>query len=268
MKNKKNALLTLAVLVMISLLSTAVLARGNNNGMGQSGRGGIQGPQKNTKLLCDQNQDGMGRFGRGTIQGPQRDAKLLCDQNQDKNSRRQKSMKGSNGSKMHKGKKGGSRDGMRKYQAEFRTWLEKNYPQEFKSVTDAKSRSDMQAVTRRYMPIFMAEKRGHSDMAELLKKDLDLKDQRDALVKEINATDDTTAKAALIKELSTVVSKRFDIVVSKKKVRYNNLKKRITELEKEVEKQEVALDKLESNKDAEVKQRLKELVEPEVKLEW
>ncbi len=245
MKNRKNTLLTLAVLATISLLSTSVLARGNKDGMGYSHRDQIQGPQKN--------------------------AKFLCDQNQDRNSKKQKSMKGSKGSKgskMHKGKKSDSRDKMRQYQAEFRTWLEKNYPQEYQKVAGAKSRSDMQAVMRKYMPIFMAEKKGHSDMAGLLKKDLALKNQRDALVKEINATNDTTEKAALIQELSTVVSKRFDIVVSKKKVRYNNLKKRITELEKEVEKQEEALGKLESNKDAEVKQRLKELVEPEVKLEW
>ncbi len=245
MKNKSNKLLVLAVLAMISLLSTAVLARGNQNGMGQSDKGCIQGPQKNSRLLCDQNQDG----------------KFRREKNQKRN-------KAGNGSKMHKGKKGAPKDRMRKHQAEFRSWLEANYPQEYQKIADTKSRADMQAVMRKYMPIFMSEKKGNKDMSELLKKDLVLKEKRNALVKQISTTDDTTAKASLIQELSDVVSQRFDIVVAKKKVRYNNLKKRITELEKEVEKQEAALEKLESNKAAEVKQRLKELVEPEVTLEW
>jgi len=39
-------------------------------------------------------------------------------------------------------------------------------------------------------------------------------------------------------------------------------------IEKEVEKQEDALNKLESDKNIQVKQRIKELLEPQVTLEW
>ena len=160
------------------------------------------------------------------------------------------------------------KDKMRKFQAEFLEWFELSYPKEFEALSKSDDCEKIHVASKKYMPIFMALKKGRPEVAQILKKDIELALQRDGLIREFNATDDVAAKDSIADELKIVVSQRFEIVIAKKRQRFDQLKSRIAELEKEVEKQEATLEQLEAEKEKQVEQRLKELTQPEITLQW
>jgi chromosome segregation ATPase len=72
----------------------------------------------------------------------------------------------------------------------------------------------------------------------------------------------------LLAELKEVVSRRFDVIMARKQLQYDDLKKRLEDLQKEVTTRENELDKLKSNKDNAVKEHFDELLKQAEKMQW
>ena len=88
------------------------------------------------------------------------------------------------------------------------------------------------------------------------------------MLEQIRATTDESQKKKLTEELQNLVSKRFDVIVAQKQLRYQELNKRLEEMKKEVQKQQTDLDKLKGQKNEEVKKRVDGLINKTEEINW
>ena len=113
----------------------------------------------------------------------------------------------------------------------------------------------------------MRAQKNNPKLAEVLKKDIELIDERDNILKAL-----LTAKPAdrtdLILQLEEIVSARFDIIIEKKQLKYQELQDKLEKMRKDVELQRKELQKLKSKKDQTTKQRVEELLTEIEKLNW
>jgi hypothetical protein len=119
----------------------------------------------------------------------------------------------------------------------------------------------------RYGKLARAEKT-NPELAKLVRQDIELKAQIEKKINEIEAVKDDKQKQKLTGELEQLVSKRFDLIVAQKQIRYQELSKRLDELNKEVKKQESDLGKLKARKAEEVKKRVNDLVNQSEEIDW
>ena len=164
--------------------------------------------------------------------------------------------------------------GMHRRHGELLDWLEKHHPEEAERLRDM--RADRPELFERRMGLglkkygrILAAVRENPELANVLKEDLELKQQRDELLKEIEAASDEE-KQELVEELKEVISSRFDLIVKRKEIEYEQLLRNLEKLKKRVEESEAKVDKW---KDAEfkkesVKVRLEELVGKTDKFRW
>jgi hypothetical protein len=161
---------------------------------------------------------------------------------------------------------------MERMHDDFIAWMEKNYPEQaaaLKQVREKEPDKYMERVMEKmhtYDPIRQAE-RSNPKLAQVMKDDLELQKQRDALVRQIHSATGKD-RDKLLAELKDVVSRRFDIIMARKQLQYDDLKKRLEDLQKEVQKQERELEKLKTNKDKAVKEHFDELVNKAEKMNW
>ena len=69
-------------------------------------------------------------------------------------------------------------------------------------------------------------------------------------------------------ELEQVVNQRFDLIVRKKQLKYEEMLKKLQKFQQEVETRQAELEKLQGQKDKAVTQRLEELVSDAEKVNW
>ncbi len=164
------------------------------------------------------------------------------------------------------------RERMEKMHNDFIAWLEKNYPDQAESLKSLQEKKPEEYMPRamelmhRYEPIMRAEK-DNPKLAQVLKDDLELQKQRDALLRQIHSATGKE-RGKLIAELKDNVSRRFDVIMSKKQLQYDDLKKRLEDLKKEVKTREGELEKLKTTKDKAVTEHLNELVSQAEKVQW
>lgn len=165
------------------------------------------------------------------------------------------------------GKRGMGRMMRERYNEEFLEWLKKDYPkvaEELAELRDKKpelSERKLGIIWRTYRTIFEVSKESPR-LAKALKEDLQLKGQRNRLLVRIRTVKDEDKKKELIKELEKVVSSRYDVILRRKQIEYENLLKKLEKLKEQVKKSEAAVERW---KDAEFKSenvnaRLKELM--------
>jgi hypothetical protein len=156
---------------------------------------------------------------------------------------------------------------------EYIKWLEKSYPDEAKALSQAKETNPELYLKRlkesfdKYGRLAHAEK-SNPEMAKLLKEDIEIKAQEQKILEQLRAATDENQKKKLTAELQTLVNKRFDVIVTQKQLRYQELNKRLEEMKKEVQKQQADLDKLKGKKDEEVKKRLDSLINKTEEINW
>ncbi|HSV27468.1 MAG TPA: hypothetical protein VLH60_06200, partial [Sedimentisphaerales bacterium] len=115
-----------------------------------------------------------------------------------------------------------------KEKEEFEKWLQANYPDMMKRLLEIRSQGpramDRRAMAelRPYIGLYFAS-RHNPRLAEILKQDIPLRNQRRQLVEAINNTNDAAEKARLTAQLRTVVEKRFDLLVQQKQLEYDML---------------------------------------------
>ena len=158
--------------------------------------------------------------------------------------------------------------------AEYIEWLEQNYPEHAEKLEQLRDKDpdlykrQLMLSVKKYGRIAEAS-RENPGLAELLKKDFELKRERDELVKQI-ADSKEAEREELVKELEEVISQRFDLIVERKQIEYDRLREKLEELKKKVEDSE---SKVEKWKDPEFKQqniktRVEKLIDDAQEFGW
>lgn len=151
-------------------------------------------------------------------------------------------------------------------------WLEKNSPDEAAKLKQLREKQPEEYVMRtaelmrKYAPIMRAEK-DNPKLAEVMKEDLENQRQQDELLRQIGAATGED-KDKLVAELKTVVVRRFDLIMTKKQMQYDDLRKRLEELKKEVKTRESELETQKANKNKAIEEHLAELVSRAQKVNW
>jgi len=126
-------------------------------------------------------------------------------------------------------------------------WLEENYPEKAKELAELKEErpelywKKLGLCLRKYGRIAEAAEE-NPKLAAVLKEDLGLKQQRDALLEKLE-TAGGDEKQELIAELEEVVSSRFDLIVERKQIEYEQLLKRLEKLKEKVKQSEAEVEK-------------------------
>jgi len=164
--------------------------------------------------------------------------------------------------------------GMHRRHGELLEWLEKHHPEEAERLRDM--RADRPELFERRMGLglkkygrILEAARENPELAEVLKQDLELKQRRDELLREIE-TASNDERRELIGELEEVISSRFDLIVRRKQIEYEQLLDKLERLKKRVEESEAKVDKWKdaSFKKESVKARLEELVGETGEFRW
>jgi hypothetical protein len=164
---------------------------------------------------------------------------------------------------------------MRREMGEYREWLEENYPDEAKNLAELKQEENPELYRRqlglsmkKYGRIAKAAE-DNAELAAVLKEDLELKEQRAELLEEIESASDKE-KEALMEELKEVVSRRFDLIVKRKELEYEQLRKKVAELQERVDKSEAKMEKWRDAKfkSESVESRVKELLGNGDEFKW
>ena len=156
--------------------------------------------------------------------------------------------------------------------AEFPEWLEENYPEEAEKLAELKEeKPELQrqfwlSYIRKYRRIFEASEE-NPQLAEVLKEDLGLKNRRDELLGKIRTASEDE-KEELTGELEELVSSRFDLIVKRKQITYEQLRKELEELKERVKESESEVEKWKELKGEKVKERLGELIGRTEKFNW
>jgi hypothetical protein len=154
----------------------------------------------------------------------------------------------------------------------FLEWLKKNYPIEAQRLTklaekDAEKYTKETAdLRKRYEPVMRAEKRD-PELAAVLKEDIELQNHRQKLLREIRKAD-KKEKDELVKQLEEIVNRRFDLIVIKKQLRYEELRKRLKKLQEDLVKRQAELQQLQQSKQKTTEQRLGELLGKTERIDW
>jgi chromosome segregation ATPase len=164
---------------------------------------------------------------------------------------------------------------MRQNYEEYLKWLQDNYPNEAKELAELKEQNP-QLYMRKLAISFktygkIAEiARENPKLAEVLKEDLELRRQTDKLLSRIKAAVDKDTKQQLIKELEEVTNARFDLIVKRTQIRYEQLNQKLEQLKEEVKENEAKVEKWKDPefKKQSVKARMEELLSKAEKFDW
>ena len=177
-----------------------------------------------------------------------------------------------------KGQGGGRerwRERMERRHDEYIEWLKKDFPEEAKRLTRLHEKDPenleeyiQQVIDSRgkYGEIMEAQER-NLELAEVLKEEIELKRDRAKLLKKIRTAQPKQRKE-LMQKLEELVNIRFDLIVRKKQLRYEHLRRKLERLQKEVKEREAEVEKLKSKKAQFIKKRVEELTSKAEKMDW
>jgi hypothetical protein len=158
---------------------------------------------------------------------------------------------------------------------EFLKCLKENYPDEATKLEQIKKDNPDQYVRalmisgKKYGRICDAVK-DDPNLAKVLKQQMELKDKRAELLKQIRATTDEKQKTTLTAQLEQIVGQQFDLIVKRKQMAYEDLTKKLADLQKEVNQRKADAEKWKNKdfKSQKVKERVTELLNEKEKFEW
>ena len=164
--------------------------------------------------------------------------------------------------------------GMRWRIDKYLGWLKENYPDEAAKLAELSEKDtnlyqrQLNLSLKKYGRIAEAA-RENPQLAEVLKKDLVLRQQQEKLLGEIKTANDKD-KEGLIKDLKEVLSNRFDVIVERKQIEYEQLLEKLERLKNDVEQRKAKMEKWKdtSFKENSVEARLEELLGKSDKFTW
>jgi hypothetical protein len=158
--------------------------------------------------------------------------------------------------------------------SEFVEWLTENYPEQAEKYVEWQLHGLHQGRplppgAGTYMRIFEAWKES-PQLAEVLKEDLELKKQRGNLLRRMKRSRNENERQDLADQLKQVIGARFDLLVKRKQIEFEQLRTRLGELQKRVEQSaaEVARWNNDDFKNQNVDARLRELVSGPERFKW
>lgn len=160
----------------------------------------------------------------------------------------------------------------KKHEAFF-AWLEENYPHkanELKEVGNNRPGEFGQRISEiieTYEPIQKADKNS-PELAKVLREDLKLQEQRDDILRKLRNAKSKEEQDTLLGELNGVVAARFDAIIQKKQIEYDFTRKRLEWVNKRLQQHGEELQKLKDEKDQNVQNRMKELTDGKIKMDW
>jgi len=159
--------------------------------------------------------------------------------------------------------------------AEFVEWLKANYPKDHETLTNLKD-TDPSLYTRsfeglmdQYGTIFEAEK-SNPELGAVLKEDYDLKKRRDELCRQFHCEKSDAKRQAIGLELQEVVSRRFDLIVRQKEIAYEQLLRKLEELQTQINESRGEIIKYKDRdlKQENVRQRMRVLTQDKSRFKW
>jgi hypothetical protein len=167
------------------------------------------------------------------------------------------------------------REKMQEKTDEFLKCLKDNYPDEAAKLEQLKKDNPEQYMRalmisgKKYGGICQATK-DDPNLAKVLKGQMELRSKRTELLKQIKATTDEKQKKTLTTELEQIVGQQFDLIVKRKQMAYEDLTKKLADLQKEVDQKKTEAEKWKSKdfKSQKVKERVTELLNEKEKFEW
>lgn len=159
--------------------------------------------------------------------------------------------------------------------AKFLEWLKANYAQEEQALAKLKDSNpqlyarNLDRLSNQYGYIFEADS-SNPELGAVLKEDLELKRRSDELCKRVRSEKSDAKKQAIGAELQEVVAKRYDLIVRRKEIAYEQLLKRLADLEKQVRESKNEADTWRDSKvkQENVKQRMQDLTDNKVRFKW
>jgi len=160
-------------------------------------------------------------------------------------------------------------------EVEYVEWLEKNYPQDAQELARLKTEDPRLCISkfehslRRYGRIFEASKE-NPELAEVLKEDLELKKRRDELLRKIGQASSEQEKQALMMQLEEAVSNRYDLIVRRKQIAYEQLLAKLEKLKQQIKESNDEITKWtdEEFKAGNVKERIRYLIGEVSRFRW
>jgi hypothetical protein len=159
--------------------------------------------------------------------------------------------------------------------AKFLEWLKTNYPKEEEALAKLKDGDpqlyarNLDRLSNQYGYIFEADS-SNPELGAVLKEDFELKKRTEILCRQIRSEKSDAKKQAIGIELQDVVAKRYDLIVRRKEIAYEQLLKKLGELEKHIResKDEITRFGTPEIKRENVKQRIQELTGNKVRFKW
>jgi myosin heavy subunit len=156
----------------------------------------------------------------------------------------------------------------------YLNWLKENYAEEAKKLAELSTKDidlyskQLKLSLKKYGRIAEAAIE-NPQLAAVLKEDLALKQQQDKLLGQIKTAGDKE-KEELVKELKEVLNHRFDAILKRKQIEYEQLLKKLERLKKEVEQRNAKVEKWKDAgfKNESVKARLEELLSKTDEFKW
>ena len=164
---------------------------------------------------------------------------------------------------------------LRERRAAFLKWLDENVPDETRELARLENvKPDLyhkkyELVRRKYSRIF-EESRRNPEWAEVLLEDVKLQNRRNELVAKIKATNNKQVEKKLTAELEVVIALRYEVILKQKQMVLERLLRRLEDLSKQIRDSQDDIQKYEDpqTKEANIKQRAKELLEEKKKSLW
>jgi hypothetical protein len=163
---------------------------------------------------------------------------------------------------------------MKERSDEYVKWLKENYPDEATKLEQLKGENPEQYMRamgicwKKYGRIYQAK--DNPQLVTVLKEQMALREKRTELLRQIKATTDEKQKKTLTGDLEVLVGQQFDLIVKRKQIAYEDLTKKLAELQKNVDQRKIEVEKWKSAdfKKQQVKQRVNELINETEKFEW
>jgi hypothetical protein len=167
-------------------------------------------------------------------------------------------------------------NGLRERQREeFLNWLGNYVPKEAESLTQLKE-TDPTLYTQKYDLIWGKYRliydraRRSPELAPVLIEDMQLNERENELLKNISATKNEQEKTELTAQLEKVEAYKYDLIVRRKQIEYEDLLKRLQDLQNDIKASlaDINIWKGEEFKAEKVKERVEELTSNKPKWDW
>lgn len=160
----------------------------------------------------------------------------------------------------------------RKY-GDYVEWFKENYPEQAKQLlseteNDPDSYFNRVGISwRKYGRVKQAQENS-PELGEVVKKDIELLGRRDRLIRKIRETEDEGQVQTLKSELTGVVHGRFDLIIEKRQIKYEQMLKKVEKLKHDLHAQKAELEKLQGKKGEITAERVEELLREEKDFKW